>query len=119
MTVLLTIPRAVRGPLTVSIPSTSVPAGLTQVMLTVNRFAWPVGSRVVTLALELSFDGGSTWPMKYESALEGGKIDNKGNPDAPSRIGFGLNSPSDSQTRVRGQIVLAVSLDCSATVDAT
>jgi hypothetical protein len=119
MTVLFTVPRAVRGPLTVSIPSTSVPVGLTQVMLKVNRFAWPSGSRVVELSLELSFDGGSTWPMKYDSALDGGQINYKGNTDSPSAIGFGLNSPADAQTRVRGVITLNTALDCSATVDGT
>jgi hypothetical protein len=103
----------------VNIPSTAVPAGLRNVVLTVNRFAWPAGSRVVALSLELSFNGGATWAIKYESALDGGQILYKGNPDAPSAIGFGLTQPSDSQTRVRGSIVLSVALDCSATVDGT
>ena len=55
MTVLLTVPRAVRGPMTVSIPDTAIPTGLVKASCTVNRFAW------ATAELQFSFDDGASF----------------------------------------------------------
>ena len=115
MAVLLTVARAVRGPLTVNLPSTAVPNGADRLQLTVNRFAWPAGDGVATASLEYSMDGGSTWLPGTNITMAGGQVSYKGNPDAPS--GFSFGPPPGTGRLVRGTAVLAVALDLSVTVE--
>jgi hypothetical protein len=117
--VLFTVPRAVRGPLTVTLPSTSVPQGFTRVRLTVDRFAWPAGTAVLQMVLEGSFDNGATWPLRITANADGGSTPYKGNPDPPSGFAFGMDDPTNTQRRVRGSIILTVPLDCGATIEAS
>ena len=117
MAVLFTVPRAVRGPLTVGIPSKAVPVGIIAVGVTINRFAWPAGTNVAAAELEISLDGGATWPQKVSVSMNGGKINYKGNPDAPSGFQFGIPEPNNTQRLVRGSVTLTVALDCSVVVE--
>jgi len=117
MTVLFTVPRAVRGPLTVSIPSTSVPVGVTRLKFTINRFAWPEGNDVAYAELEYSLDSGSTWAGKFWIGMGGGSQPYKGNPDPPSFFSYVIPEPASSTRRIRGQVILNTALDCGAVIE--
>ena len=121
MTVLLTVPRAVRGPTTVSIPSTEVPVGLTSFIALVQRFAWPgtLADTAVVFTLELSLDGGVTWPLGVTNCtIPAGDIGpSKGGAQSATGFGFPLPEPANANRRFRGSVAVLLALDCSVTVE--
>lgn len=117
MTVLLTVPRAVRGPLSVDIPSTAVPTGIVRLAITVNRFAWPAGTDIMQFTLEYSLDGGATWPGGTTGSTNGGVVPYKGNPDSPSAFAFPIPEPQNANRRLRGNVTLNAALDCGVVVE--
>jgi hypothetical protein len=115
---LLSLPRSVYPAQTRSIPIQVVPVGVGVVKCTINRFDWPVRTKIVTAKIELSFDSGSTWPQAYEVWLDGSKISHKGNPDAPSGFSFEMREPLNAGRRVRGALVIAAAVDASLLIEA-
>ena len=124
MTILATLPRAVRADGTYTVPSLSIPVGVTTLAFTINRFAWAgTNSDVVASGfLEYSLDNGVTWPGRVAITIGGGQIVYKGNPDAPSGFTFQVPDPTNTQRKVRGSITLdapapATTLDASVVVE--
>lgn len=119
MTILQSVGRQVRGPLNVNIPQTAIPAGMRELKITVNSFAWPSpGAKVGAITADFSFNNGVTWLAGFEMTFFGGVRPYKGNPDAPRVLSYTLPQVADANTRVRGNISLLIALDCSAVVEA-
>jgi len=116
MTILATLPRQVYAAGTYSIPSTSIPDGLTTLKATLQRNSWPdTGSNVISASFDISYDGGATWPETWAYTAAGGVTVYKGNVDPVSTMTIPLKAGTGR--RLRGMVTLFVSLDTSVTVE--
>jgi hypothetical protein len=95
-----------------------VPIGVNNVKVTINRFDWPVFTKIVAAKIELSFNAGATWPQAFEIWMDGGKITYKDNTDAPSGLLFEMREPQNAGRRVRGTVVIATAVDASLLIEA-
>jgi hypothetical protein len=116
VTVLATLPAQVRAAGSYALPSTLIPDGLTRLLATLARNAWAnTGRDVIKATIEVSYDGGTTWPQAWGFTAVGGVGTFKGQTLANSTLSVPLKAGSGR--RVRGTVVLFTSLNTAVTVE--
>jgi len=106
----------------------TVPVGVTQIELALDGAAMTSPALHVSMALDLSLDGGSTWntphpqvdPFPVTMTLDGGAKDRQGNPLPKYTIGTRLPDPSNANRRVRAVVIISgTALTTSGTLSLT
>jgi len=115
---LIPIPRANRAPLSLSLPETAVPAGVSLATIAITRFAWPNPGEIVgTLTTEFSFDNGATWPWVDMFQVGGGVITRNGLEVTESSKSFTLPQSNSTTRKVRGSVVTTATLDFGGRIE--
>lgn len=83
----------------------NVDVGYQQFLLSLTRVGWPVngGAVILTIRVELSFDGGSTWPHFAELQAKGGNLvfNSTGLPITATTLRFIMPQPSNPNRKIR------------------
>jgi hypothetical protein len=92
---------------TYSLASTSVPLGIVQATLTLDRALWTLTARTAAVTMDISFDNGATWQSLGGFTAQGGTVtDPAGVTALVSSFTVDLPQPANANRRVRGSVVI-------------
>src|SRR5512145_1320619 len=95
-----------------------IPQGLTRLRATFTRENWPAGTNIVTVRIEISFDGGATWPEFAEASWNGGtRINRLGNTVTEEMIERDIKEPTNPNRMARGILTRTTGLRTGITVE--
>lgn len=97
----------------------NVPVGAVQLTMRATRDAWPeIGSEVVQIIAQLSFDGGNTWIDWGGFGAFGGDIHQRdGSIAAESTFNIQLPDTQNPQRQLRGRVTVNRALNTAITVN--
>lgn len=99
---------------------TAVPVGITKVSATFTRENWPAGSRIITVRIDLSYDGGATWRDFIWSSFDGGEHRTRdGTLVDTVTMSHTLHEPDNENRMARVTMTRAVALRTGIAVEAT
>jgi hypothetical protein len=93
--------------------------GVTRIQLTLTRVNWPdLGAEsVVEAMLEISLDGGQTWPVLAGFTTLGGQSMMDGQPVNISACNCPVPQPQNPNRRVRARVTTAAQIRTALTVE--
>ena len=97
-----------------------IPQGYTTLTATLTRESWPdTGSDVVTVRVDISYDGGATWILNHVGfTASGGNLTNRqGQATTESRVIVPIPEPTSTTRQLRITVTNAVTLTTGITVD--
>lgn len=96
----------------------SVPVGASRLTMRATRDNWPdIGSEVIQIIAQLSFDGGNTWIDWGGFGAYGGDARQRdGSIAAESTFGIQLPDTQNPQRQLRGRVTVNRALDTAITV---
>lgn len=101
-----------------------VPVGMTKCVVRLPRNGWPVrpgvakAGEVVEATVEISFDGGQTWPFLRGVGSHGGDYFNRrGDLVVETTLSFDVPEPDNPQRRVRATLETHVPLTTRVDLD--
>jgi hypothetical protein len=98
---------------------TAIALGINTLRATFTRESWPVGVGVITCRIEISFDGGATWPEFASTTWDGGDyVDRNGNLMTSCYIQRDVKEPQNGNRQVRATFTRTVGLRTGITVEA-
>lgn len=96
-------------------PSLNVPNNAQKVKIVLTRNSWPdIGSEVIKIMAELSFDNGDTWVPLVGFGARGGDYISGGALRTESSVSIGL--PSNKNMRIRATINVFTTLNTSVDI---
>lgn len=101
----------------ISIPERSVPVGIASAKLTIEAATWDDPSISISVALELSQDGGLTWSPGGGGEAKGGTVDRQGNRNATAWFKWSWPNPNNPDRKVRGAITVSKAIKTGGTFD--